>query len=210
MSTIQDHRRRAPYRPRAASRRPASRPWIPTPLALLVLAGGGLWLAAEFELRAGVDVHGQFALCMGTGQARCVVDGDTIRYGGERIRLVGLDAPEIFSPDCATERDLGWRAANRLVDLLNEGPFRLVEGERDRDVLRTPAQDRHARRPIPRRHHDRRRRRAALERGQEQLVRLSGRPQSSATVTSITRFVALWWMRRSPFRVGLMWRTMPA
>ena len=30
------------------------------------------------------------------------------------------------------------------------------------------------------------------------------------TLTRMMRLVALWWMSRSPLRVPLMWRTMPA
>lgn len=32
-----------------------------------------------------------------------VVDGDTIRWQGQRIRLQGLDSPELFSPQCQAE-----------------------------------------------------------------------------------------------------------
>lgn len=32
-----------------------------------------------------------------------ITDGDTIRIGDERIRIMGYDAPELFSPECATE-----------------------------------------------------------------------------------------------------------
>lgn len=32
-----------------------------------------------------------------------VVDGDTIRWRGQRIRLQGMDSPELFSPQCGVE-----------------------------------------------------------------------------------------------------------
>ncbi len=32
-----------------------------------------------------------------------VVDGDTIRWQGQRIRLQGFDSPELFSPQCQGE-----------------------------------------------------------------------------------------------------------
>lgn len=71
------------------------------------------------------------------GQGRslaCVVDGDTIRLGQRRVRLIGIDAPELAGAQCAAERDLGERAANRLLALVNEGAFDLI-GHRfdDRD-----------------------------------------------------------------------------
>lgn len=52
--------------------------------------------------------------------ALIVTDGDTIRVGAERIRLVGLDAPELSS-SCAAERDLANAARNRLQSLLRGG-----------------------------------------------------------------------------------------
>lgn len=69
------------------------------------------------------------------GQGRsmaCVVDGDTIRLGRRRVRLIGIDAPEIDSASCPAERALGERAAGRLLALVNDGEFDLV-GHRFRD-----------------------------------------------------------------------------
>jgi endonuclease YncB( thermonuclease family) len=51
-------------------------------------------------------------------QAPRVIDGDTVRMGSVRVRLVGFDAPEIFSPQCPAELDRGLRAKNRLGALL--------------------------------------------------------------------------------------------
>lgn len=48
-----------------------------------------------------------------------VVDGDTIRYGTERIRLRGLNAPELSEPG-------GFEARQRLAELLNQGNIRLI------------------------------------------------------------------------------------
>ena len=56
----------------------------------------------------------------------CVVDGDTIRLGQRRVRLIGIDAPEIAGAQCPAERALGDRAANRLLALVNQGAFDLV------------------------------------------------------------------------------------
>lgn len=44
-----------------------------------------------------------FTLCAGSTDADCVIDGDTIRTHGEKIRLVGFNMPEISSPACAAE-----------------------------------------------------------------------------------------------------------
>ena len=47
------------------------------------------------------------------------VDGDTIRYGMERIRLRSLNTPELSEPG-------GVEAQQRLADLLQEGDIRVV------------------------------------------------------------------------------------
>jgi micrococcal nuclease len=113
-------------------------PW-PSLVALLVVAAA-LWYAAElhpsFMNPAGAvaaDGNGAFTLCVRASQENCVIDGDTIRYGGIKIRLEDIDAPEVFSPKCASEARLGQRAAERLLHLMNSGPFQLVSGERDED-----------------------------------------------------------------------------
>jgi micrococcal nuclease len=75
-----------------------------------------------------------FTLCAKVMQPNCVVDGDTIRYSGEKIRLMDIDAPETHEPKCASEKALGDRATLRLLELINAGPFTVVRvGHRDRD-----------------------------------------------------------------------------
>lgn len=66
-----------------------------------------------------------FPLCSGPVRETCVVDGDTIWYRGEKIRLVGFDTPEISNPGCAREAQLGEQAKLRLQEWLNAGAFRL-------------------------------------------------------------------------------------
>jgi micrococcal nuclease len=52
------------------------------------------------------------------------VDGDTIRYGSERIRLRGLNAPELSEPG-------GFEARQRMADLLSQGNIRIVPQGQD-------------------------------------------------------------------------------
>ena len=80
-------------------------------------------------------VDERFARC-GQGRSHaCVVDGDTIRIGARRVRILGIDAPELREPRCEAERDLAERATVELQRLLNEGPFELVRDVReDRDT----------------------------------------------------------------------------
>lgn len=74
------------------------------------------------------QVGATFVRCdAGIPSYACVVDGDSIHLGQRKVRLTGIDAPEIGEAKCAAERALGDRAANRLVELLNLGRFELVE-----------------------------------------------------------------------------------
>jgi micrococcal nuclease len=77
---------------------------------------------------------GQFTLCSRGNQAQCVVDGDTIHFAGLKIRLEDIDAPETYQHKCESELALGKRATNRLLELINSGPFELSNrGSRDED-----------------------------------------------------------------------------
>ena len=77
----------------------------------------------------------RYGVCRSPGQQSCVVDGDTIRHKGLKIRIADIDTPEISEPKCASEAALGHRAKDRLVELLNKAPFEIVPmGGRDEDV----------------------------------------------------------------------------
>ena len=63
---------------------------------------------------------GGMRMCPAYGpRVTCVVDGDTIWLQGVKIRLEGIDAPEISEPNCSKERRLGYQAAERLRQLLH-------------------------------------------------------------------------------------------
>jgi endonuclease YncB( thermonuclease family) len=55
------------------------------------------------------------------GTSITVIDGDTIRWRGEKIRLTGFDAPDIYPGHykCEKERQLGLKAKDKLVSILN-------------------------------------------------------------------------------------------
>jgi endonuclease YncB( thermonuclease family) len=50
-----------------------------------------------------------------------VIDGDTIEARSMTVRLIGFDAPEIAQAKCAAERAKGYRAAERLRELVAAG-----------------------------------------------------------------------------------------
>lgn len=55
------------------------------------------------------------------GRSAVIIDGDTVAIGGERIRLLNVDAPESFRPRCERELVAGLRAKERLAELLRAG-----------------------------------------------------------------------------------------
>ncbi|NKJ72836.1 thermonuclease family protein [Rhizobium leguminosarum bv. viciae] len=58
-----------------------------------------------------------------------VTDGDTVHIIGDAAgtRLVGFNTPEVFSPGCQLERQLGERASSRLKELVTNGNARLTK-----------------------------------------------------------------------------------
>ena len=78
----------------------------------------------------------------------CVIDGDTFVMGQRRIRVAGVDAPELHPARCPEEARLGKAAAAALLGWLNAGPFELTAasanaydeyGRELRDAVRTGA-----------------------------------------------------------------------
>jgi endonuclease YncB( thermonuclease family) len=61
-----------------------------------------------------------------------VIDGDTFRLGGEKIRIADIDTPETAGR-CPEESALAARATERLATLLAQGPFELQPIDRDED-----------------------------------------------------------------------------
>lgn len=90
--------------------------------------------AAAISARKQDSLSGRFDLC-GTRHdaANCVIDGDTFRWQGEKIRIADIDTPETHRARCVAEGALGRQATMRLQTLLNAGRFALILYHRDRD-----------------------------------------------------------------------------
>ena len=61
----------------------------------------------------------------------CVHDGDTIWIQGEKIRIQGIDTPEMKGK-CARERQVAVQARDRLVQLLNQRGMAFQRTGKDR------------------------------------------------------------------------------
>ena len=59
------------------------------------------------------------------------VDGDTIHVDDERIRIVGLDAPETYQARCDSERQRGHQATAHLRRLLAGGSTAITMRRRE-------------------------------------------------------------------------------
>ncbi len=103
--------------------------WFPLVLVIVPLASVGgvfFWHSIKtVESSVAEPESANFGLCFGPVRSTCVVDGDTIWYRGEKIRIADVDTPEVSKPRCAREEALGRKATRRLQALLNEGPFTL-------------------------------------------------------------------------------------
>jgi endonuclease YncB( thermonuclease family) len=66
-----------------------------------------------------------FSRC-GRGRSHaCVIDGDTFKLGQRKIRIIGIDAPELHAR-CPKEAQLAEAATAKLQALLNQGPFEMT------------------------------------------------------------------------------------
>lgn len=75
-----------------------------------------------------------FGFCHTGGGTNCVVDGDTLWIGSQKVRVADIDAPETHDYRCQEEKALGDRATQRLIQLVNSGTVTLQPIDRDEDV----------------------------------------------------------------------------
>jgi endonuclease YncB( thermonuclease family) len=99
-------------------------------LLLMAVAAGAYLVMAQ---RSGISV----STISASSSAFQVIDGDTVRFGGERLRLLVIDAPEISSPRCPAEYQTGITAKNELSDFMF-GRLVTVHYSGRRDVFGRP------------------------------------------------------------------------
>jgi endonuclease YncB( thermonuclease family) len=85
----------------------------------------GRYKIVPYQKQAQASVLGRISgRRMPTSQPIYTIDGDTLRMGQKRIRLRGIDTPELTEPR-------GQEARQRLEQLLKEGPIRIVPHGQD-------------------------------------------------------------------------------
>lgn len=109
-------------------------------IALAALMASAAWQQglpafASLSLTSqGETIARSFSICGSGPRRNCVIDGDTLWLGAEKIRLADINTPEVSAPQCAAEAALGAQAKRRLHSLLNAGAFEVRRGLRDEDV----------------------------------------------------------------------------
>jgi endonuclease YncB( thermonuclease family) len=65
------------------------------------------------------------------GRTAVILDGDTVAFGSERVRIVNIEAPGISEPDCEREEIFALRSRQRLAELIRAGPVTIERLGRD-------------------------------------------------------------------------------
>jgi endonuclease YncB( thermonuclease family) len=101
-------------------------PSSPAPAVPAVLRPGDA-LAGSYEAK--------FFLCGTAKQDDCVLSADRFVFHGQKIRLVGIEVPNIKKPRCEAERIKASDAELRVRAFLDSGPFDLVSWQGNGDEV---------------------------------------------------------------------------
>lgn len=99
-------------------------------VAALQVVGAALLLTV-FATASHGEVSIWRACKEGHTRVTCVVDGDTLWYQGSKIRVIGIDVPEVDC-NCRRERRLAADATAHLTQLLNTRLTRIAFDGEDR------------------------------------------------------------------------------
>lgn len=105
--------------------------WVALVAAIFYFNPGGEQFVESPMGQSLITAGQKFTFCGEGSQRYCVVDGDTIRFAGTKIRVEDIDTPEIHDYKCESELERGLRAKSRLLELVNEGPFEIVSNGGD-------------------------------------------------------------------------------
>ena len=105
--------------------------WVALVTAVFYFDPGGKQSAESPMGQSLITANQKFTFCGEGSQQYCVVDGDTIRFAGTKVRIEDIDTPEIHDYKCESELERGLRAKSRLLELINEGPFSIVSNGGD-------------------------------------------------------------------------------
>ena len=99
-------------------------------------SSGGLWLAAAMlAVFAGVQLLNAKPPNQPVSGRPMVIDGDTLRFGNERVRLMGIDAPEL-AQSCQNAEGANWPcgevARKAMVALIAPPDVKCEAAGRDR------------------------------------------------------------------------------
>jgi endonuclease YncB( thermonuclease family) len=106
---------------------PVGKPEPQPPAAIAAVARPGDSLAGSYE--------GKFFLCGTAKQDDCVLSADRFVFHGQKIRLVGIEVPDIKKPRCEAERIKASDAELRVRAFLDSGPFELVSWQGNGDEI---------------------------------------------------------------------------
>ena len=86
-----------------------------------------LTLAFVAALAAAFPAHAETL----DGRSAVILDGDTVAFGSERVRIINIEAPGISEPDCEREEIFALRSRQRLAELIRAGPVTIERAGRD-------------------------------------------------------------------------------
>ncbi len=121
-----DHGMTAAIVPPAPIGKPDQPSSTPAPAMPAVLRPGEA-LAGSYQAK--------FFLCGTAKQDDCVLSADRFVFHGQKIRLVGIEVPDIKKPRCEAERIKASDAELRVRAFLDSGPFDLVSWQGNGDEV---------------------------------------------------------------------------
>ena len=121
-----DHGMTAAIIPPAPIGKPEQPSSSPAPTVSAVLRPGEA-LAGSYQAK--------FFLCGTAKQDDCVLSADRFVFHGQKIRLVGIEVPDIKKPRCEAERIKASDAELRVRAFLDSGPFDLVSWQGNGDEV---------------------------------------------------------------------------